>query len=235
MKKTANDEGYVKYHCDYTEEAIEEPPGFEALDAARTKLHDLGLIGVLPSRVADRRSADAAPGRAMEGAPLSGVGFGNVSIRVDDELFLISGTATGAVRDLGFRGYSLVTACDIKANKLSCRGPARASSESMSHWAVYSACAGAGCVIHIHNRRIFDGLLAEKAPATPREAAYGTPEIALAIADLVQRLARDRGSLVMAGHDEGVIAWGPSVEDTLNIVIELFAKFGGSMQPWFAV
>jgi hypothetical protein len=99
----------------------------------------------------------------------------------------------------------------------------------MTHAAVYGACAASRCVIHIPSRSIFDGMLRDGAPSTPREAEYGTPQMARAVAALVRELSKagapGEGALVMAGHDEGVIAWADSVKNCEKIVKVLDKKY----------
>jgi ribulose-5-phosphate 4-epimerase/fuculose-1-phosphate aldolase len=198
-------EGYVKYTASHTETPAFAAgiPFWKELDEARTRLYGCGLIGALQS----------------------GIGFGNVSVRVKDGEFLISGTATGHRRVLGPDGYCMVTAFDIDKNSVTTSGPLRASSESMSHGAVYCACPSARAVIHVHSRKIFDGMLGDNCPHTPVDAPYGTPEMARAIVACVKAQAAPSGAIVMAGHDEGVIAWGASVQDAVNLVMELYYKY----------
>jgi ribulose-5-phosphate 4-epimerase/fuculose-1-phosphate aldolase len=208
MNKTdtnKTDEGYVKYTASHTETPAVATgiPFWEELDEARTRLYDCGLIGALQS----------------------GIGFGNVSVRVDDGAFLVSGTATGHRRVLGPDGYCMVTAFDIDKNNVTTSGPIKASAESMSHGAVYRACPSARTVIHIHSRNIFNGMLEDNCPHTPADAPYGTPEMARAIAAYVKARGAASGAVVMAGHDEGVIAGGASVQDALNLVMELYYKY----------
>jgi ribulose-5-phosphate 4-epimerase/fuculose-1-phosphate aldolase len=199
------DEGYVKYTADHTEApaAVAEIPLWKELDEARTRLYDCGLIGALSN----------------------GVGFGNVSVKVKDGEFLVSGTATGNRRVLGSEGYCMVTAFDIDENRVTTSGPVKASAESMSHGAIYRACLSARVVIHIHSRKIFDGMLRDNYPRTPADAPYGTPEMARAIIACVKERGEVPGVIVMAGHDEGVIAWGASVKETLDLVLDLYHKY----------
>lgn len=208
----AVNEGYVKYTAEHTPGPpidICNVPHWAELNDTRTRLYKMGLIGVT----------------------LEGIGFGNVSVRRQNGEFFISGTATGALPVLTPAEYCLVTACDISHNSVVSSGPVQPSSESMTHGAVYQYCAGANCVIHIHSKNIFDGMIRNGYPSTPESAAYGTPEIALAIGECV---ADDRnegvhteGVIVLAGHDEGVIAYGPSPERVFNLIMELYNKYGG--------
>ena len=202
---TNKDEGYVKYSADHTDApaTAAELPLWEELDEARTRLYDLGLVGALPN----------------------GVGFGNVSVRVKDEEFLVSGTATGGRRVLGPGGYCMVTAFDFEKNRVTSSGPVKASSESMTHGAIYRACPAARAVIHVHSRKIFDGMLRDNYPRTPADVPYGTPEMARAIIACVKEQGESPGVIVMAGHDEGVIAYGASVREALDPLLELYYKY----------
>ena len=211
-------DGVVKYHAHHTAGDIEAylhtlPAGtraaalsalrlFPELDAARTALHDAGLIGVYPS----------------------GIGYGNISLRLAENLFLISGSGTGASRVLGRRGYSLVYAFDPEKNTVASFGPAQASSESMTHGAIYDATSGAHCVIHIHSPLLFTSLLKKGFPRTPESVAYGTPALSREVARLTaEELPPSGGIFVTTGHTEGVFAYGESIASTLNAILSLSA------------
>ena len=197
------DEGYVKYTAEHSAAGAKEPPKWQELNEARTRLHQLGLIGINPS----------------------GIGFGNISIRFHKDDFLISGTATGASPELSPDHYCLVRSFDIEKNRVVSEGPIQASSESMTHGVIYRSCQTANCVIHIHSRAIFDGMVMDKhRPSTPESAKYGTPEIAEAVAKAVQEQG-DEGQIVMLGHDEGVMCYGATVEKALALTLELHARY----------
>ena len=209
-------DGVVKYQASHTRGDVETslrtlPAGiretaldaltlFPELDAARTTLHDAGLIGVYPS----------------------GIGYGNVSLRLAGNLFLISGSGTGSSRLLGKQGYSLVRAFDPLKNTVASFGPVQASSESMTHGAVYGAANKARCVIHIHSPFLFTSLLAEGFPRTPESVAYGTPALSREVARLItEELSPSEGIFVTAGHNEGVFTYGESIASTLNLILSL--------------
>ena len=181
------DEGYVKYVCLHENAPAPDVPALKELDALRTELFDAGLIGMRQD----------------------GIGYGNISLRTEKG-FVISATATGGIRELGADGYSLVTEWSLAGNRLSCSGPLPASSEALTHAAVYEAGRDAKCVIHVHSRPLFDGLREAGALCTPPSASYGTPEMALAVADIA-RAQPQEAVVVMLGHDEGVLAYGPSI------------------------
>jgi hypothetical protein len=83
------------------------------------------------------------------------------------------------------------------------------------------------CVIHVHGRKIFDAMLAGGSVSTPPEAAYGTPEMALAIASRVAEGGSSRGVMVLAGHAEGVLSYGASVREALDLILGLYAQYAG--------
>jgi ribulose-5-phosphate 4-epimerase/fuculose-1-phosphate aldolase len=199
-------EGYVKYTAEHIQSPAFEPPLWGELNRVRTRLHDLGLIGMYPN----------------------GIGYGNVSIRLKENEFLITGTATGARRILTVNEYCLVTSIDIAANRITSSGPVKASAESMTHGAIYRSCPEAVCVIHIHNLKIFNAMLCARFLSTPAEAAYGTPEMAYAIGECVRQAAQSEGTIVLTGHEEGVISYGVSVESALNLIEELYRKFAAA-------
>ena len=173
--------------------------GFPELDAARTALHDAGLVGVTAA----------------------GIGYGNISLRLTETLFLISGSGTGAARVLGKEGYALVRECDPEANTVRSFGPVQASSEAMTHGAVYRAVPAARCVIHIHSSRLFGALLAKGYPHTPSSAAYGTSALSRAVSRLAATLPPRCGVFVTAGHADGVFAYADAVASALGLILTL--------------
>lgn len=191
----SNTEGLIKFTARATAGTVPWGSDAEALDHARTQLHDLGLIGIDPN----------------------GVGFGNISLRLPDKnAFLITGSGTGKRRVLGPDGYCLVTSWQPETNEVRYCGPLKPSSESLSHGAVYTACADTRCVIHIHNRPLHQHMLDHGFLRTPQSAAFGTAELAAAINRLVQQNSTPDGILVTPGHPDGVLAYGATIDNALR-------------------
>lgn len=180
------DEGYIKFSLELRPGPVprlEDHPGLAAL---RTALWDQGVVGIFPD----------------------GIGYGNVSALCGTgPEFVISGSSSGANRILTPRRWSRVVAVFIEENRLVCRGQSPASSESMSHAAVYQGQPEVRCVAHLHSLPLFRGLLAAGMPATPPAAAFGTPEMALAVRALVARSGKAEGVVVMSGHEEGILLY----------------------------
>ena len=195
------DEGYIKYACDWTPGPPPEPAATDLLESWRRPLYQAGLIGYY-----------ADPG----------VGYGNISIRYGRPgQFVISSTQTGHLATTTGEHYSLVTAYDIDGNCVSCLGPAQASSESLTHAAIYELDADINAVVHVHSRRLWQ-YLRNHVATTGEKVAYGTPQMACEFA----RLYRDTdfatsGVAVMAGHKEGIVSIGRTLEEAANRVLLL--------------
>ncbi len=199
-------ESYTKFNCDW----INDKPIAEKLlvdiDKSRDLLYSAGLIG------------------AYTDGPDKGIGFGNISKRiVGTDNFIITGTATGNFPILKPEHYTSVVEFDIDKNSLTCRGPVQASSESLTHAAVYLSDKSITSVVHVHNHQLW-AKLKDKMPTTSPDAEYGTPEIA----NEIIRLFREQKTelmkhkiIVMAGHEDGIISFGTTVEESTQIIMAL--------------
>jgi L-ribulose-5-phosphate 4-epimerase len=193
------DEGVVKFACEW----VHRPPlaawRIEAIDEWRQRLHDAGLVGF---------DADDE------------VGYGNLSIReVASGAILITGTQTGHLERLGPEHYTLLTGYDIDANHVRCEGPVAASSESLTHVALYEADEDCNAVVHVHDEAAWRAL-AGRLPTTAPGVAYGTPAMARELQRLhrEERLARVRVA-VMQGHRGGLISFGSDLDAAGTIML----------------
>lgn len=195
------DEGYIKYNCEWENKAIAISEGvFKELDKWRDKLYKLNLIGVYDN----------------------GIGFGNISQKFDDKQFIITGSATGSKDYLKPSDYALVTQWDYDGNSLSCVGNTKASSESLSHAAVYESAIHAQAVIHIHSMPLWEKYK-HSLPTTSDKIAYGTPAMAYAIKELVEKEnQKNSGVIVMAGHEEGILSYAPTLNKAGELILILY-------------
>lgn len=185
------DDGYVKYHCVWTQTQPQSPDQIAHLNEWRQKLFDLNLIGAYPNKV----------------------GFGNVSIRIPNTNgFIVSGTATGNIKKLNESHYSIVTNVDIKENTLYCNGPCRASSEAMTHAAAYAADPHIMAIIHCHSPIMWNNLIG-KIPTTYKSAAYGTPQIANDVQRVIRKEKKRPLMIVMGGHETGMFCVGKNIDE----------------------
>jgi L-ribulose-5-phosphate 4-epimerase len=190
-------EGYTKFNCNWIKSEPASGDHLEDLNIWRDKLFSLGLIG----------------------ADENGIGFGNISIRFKNNTFIITGAATGRLNKLNESHYVLVNEYDLVNNSLICTGPVKASSESLSHAAVYECSPETNAVIHVHHIGMWKNLI-YKVPSTSDDVPYGTPEMANEIKRLFNEtpVAVEK-ILVMGGHKEGIIAFGPTLEEAGKILI----------------
>lgn len=197
------DDGYIKFNCEWVKGEPLPMGMIEELNSWRRKMFDLGLIGMYDN----------------------GIGFGNISMRIPaSKEFIITGSATGGIKNLKPEHYVKVTETHHDLNRLVCVGPIKASSESMTHSAVYDSDPECMAVIHVHNIGMWKSLI-DKIPTTSKNATYGTPEMA----DEVMRLFRDtdvkeKGIFVMGGHEEGIITFGKTLQEAGDRMIEYFEE-----------
>lgn len=200
---TPDERGYILFRCDW--EPADPPAGdwADALCAWRDRLHRLGLVGVSPN----------------------GIGYGNLSCRPGPGTsFVVTGTGTGGLAALGPDHLTAVTGYDLAGNAVRCRGPVKASSESLTHAAVYEADPAARAVVHVHHPGLWQRLYGV-APTTDPAAQAGTPAMAVAVAALVRSGATPGELIVMGGHRDGLIAYGGTLDEAGARVVEALDGF----------
>src|SRR4051812_30949700 len=138
----------------------------------------------------------------MIGVEPNGIGFGNVSIRAERaNQFYITGSGTGGLERLSPEHYSLVVDYDFARNWLRCNGRVVASSESLTHAAIYEADRDIAAVFHVHSAVLWKrwrGVL----PTTNADVEYGTPAMAAEVRRLfAESDVRQKQIFVMAGHE----------------------------------
>ena len=199
-----NEDGFIKFNCKRIEKNISIPlQTFESLLKWRQKMYELGLIGINSESI----------------------GYGNISARCAEGGFYISGTATGRFSVLEEKHFALVNSWSYKQNSLQCTGMINASAESLSHAAIYETLPQTGAVIHVHHKGMWDKYINSK-PATSTEVSYGSPEMALEIQQVIQKIdSHKENFLVMGGHEEGIITWGNTLDEAGEIILKHYNSF----------
>lgn len=197
------DEGVIKYESDWTPGPAPDATLTKLLEQWRRPLYERGLVGVY---------ADL------------GIGYGNISVRAAAAgRFVISGTQTGHVVQTSGEHYALVTDYDIDANRLSSVGPVEASSEALTHAALYDLDSAIGAVVHVHSEPLWHALQT-RFPVTAADVPYGTPAMAREFGRLYAcGDFASRGIAIMGGHAEGIVAIGRTLEQAATRVLELDA------------
>ena len=195
------DEGYIKYRCHWQESDTISPNNLTELNPWRDRLYQFGLIGQYDN----------------------GIGFGNLSIRLPNSReLIISGTQTGGIPHLQAQHYTKVVNYDWQQNYVTCQGMIRASSETLTHAAIYHALPEVNAVIHVHHQLLWSKLL-DSVPTTQPQCAYGTPEMATEIIRLCRQPTTQRQQIiVMSGHESGILTFGRNLERAGETLLKYF-------------
>lgn len=190
------DEGTIKYDCQWQLGPAPAASQIEELIHWRDALWQAGQIGTYPD----------------------GIGYGNISLRLSPHAFAVSGTQTGHLARTQPGHYTLVDGWDIDHNRLRCIGPVKASSESLTHAALYDYSEEIQAIIHVHNVALWQGYQ-NRLPTTAAGVPYGTPAMAYEMwrlmdeADLLQQRI-----LIMAGHQDGILVFGPTLPSAAQVL-----------------
>ncbi|ARU57650.1 ribulose-5-phosphate 4-epimerase-like epimerase or aldolase [Oleiphilus messinensis] len=208
--RNSEQEGVIKYDLEFRSTKITEPdfePKLQVLNRWRSVLWRLGLVGQDPLRY-------------------GGLGFGNISIRIRGDAFLVSGSQTGHLSFLSTCDCAFVRDFDLARNSLIAEGECRPSSEALSHGALYDLHEGIGAVVHVHSPEIWQGFEQIGLRFTSETIPYGTPEMAFALQTEANALLKmsSSGVVVMRGHHDGVISFGRDLEDATMVLLSAHAR-----------
>ena len=197
----AIDEGYIKYASRWTEGPAPDAALTAELERWRKPLFEAGLVGHYDEL---------------------GVGYGNLSVRAGAAgQFVITGTQTGHLETTSPEHYALVTKTDIPKNTVWSTGPVRASSEAMTHAAIYALSPMINAVVHVHSATLWQHYR-DVLPTTGADVPYGTPAMASEFVRLwTSAHFRESGLAVMAGHEEGIVSVGESLAEAAGRTLAL--------------
>ncbi len=197
-------QGFVKFNCHWSQSGpVISDEQFEIINNWRDILFNMDLIGAYEN----------------------GVAFGNISMRINGtNQFIITGSATGEIPELEPGHYVKVNSFNIDDNAVQCVGPLKASSESLTHAAIYLADPGANAVIHVHCIDLWNEII-HKVPTTNPSMDYGT----IALAKDIFRLFKEsdvieKRIIVMAGDRAGIITFGHDMDEAANVLLSYLRK-----------
>jgi ribulose-5-phosphate 4-epimerase/fuculose-1-phosphate aldolase len=193
------EEGVIKFKCNWMKETPLDFELIKDLNEWRNKLYSAKLIG---------KNKD-------------GVGYGNISIRYNQNNFIITGSSTGKLPQLTTEHYTIVTEYDLDKNTLTAVGPVIASSESLTHAVIYEHQKDVNAVIHVHHLTLWKKFL-EMLPSTDKHVEYGTPAMAREILRLFKEsnLAEEK-IFAMGGHEEGIVSFGKDLNEAGKKIFEM--------------
>jgi ribulose-5-phosphate 4-epimerase/fuculose-1-phosphate aldolase len=199
--KINRDEGVIKFKLTLKRAPAPEITQVIALEKWRALFFKLGLVGEYP---------------------IDQIGYGNLSSRLSKKHFIITGSQTGHLAHLQPHHYTRVIDCDLKRGIVTAEGLIPPSSESLTHFGIYEANPGIQCVFHVHHAKLWEHLQQVGTEFISEEVAYGTQEMAEAAAELLQ--GKTSGIFVMKGHEDGIIAYGTSAEETGKNILDIYRK-----------
>jgi L-ribulose-5-phosphate 4-epimerase len=197
-------QGAVKFNCHWTQSApVISDEQYEIINYWREVLFNMDLIGAYEN----------------------GVGFGNISMRNGSgNQFVITGSATGEIPELEPGHYIKVNSFNIDDNAVQCIGPLKASSESLTHAAIYSADSGTNAVIHVHSYELWSELI-HKVPTTNPAMDYGTPGLAKDVGRLFSESdVFEKRIIVMAGDRAGILTFGQDLDEAVGVLMQYLNK-----------
>lgn len=211
-------EGVIKFDLEYSQQDLSgvlAETDISELIVWRQILVQLRLVGCSPLRY-------------------DGLGFGNVSMRTPAG-FLISGSQTGHLEQVGANDFAEVIGWDTGSNRVKAQGAVKPSSESLTHAAIYDLSERVRFVFHVHDPDIWSHAKALHLAETDAGVPYGTP----AMAQEVARIATPEKLpcvFSMAGHTDGVVAFGDDAIATGLALVRLLAGArvfsAGQICPW---
>jgi hypothetical protein len=206
-------EGVIKFDLRHTPAPPLPERELREIGAWRTILRRLELVGQDPSRY-------------------DGFAFGNLSRRLPpfeapalQRRFVITGTQTGGMEILGPEGYALVLECNPGENSVFAEGPIRPSAEALTHGTLYALDPEIRWVMHVHSPEIWRRAETLSLPCTSKDAAYGSPELAAEIGNLLADPdVFERRILVLSGHEDGIFTFGSNAEDAGLVLLRNLAN-----------
>jgi ribulose-5-phosphate 4-epimerase/fuculose-1-phosphate aldolase len=200
------DDGVIKYdRTNFSHSGPIDSSIWTNLEAWRAKLFKLNLIGEYP---------------------IEKVGFGNLSLlieRKEQSHFVITGTQTGRLENLSGEHYTLINGYDLLSMKLFSKGPIEPSSEALTHASIYESNPKIKAVFHIHSEKIWKSMIKYSYDFTKEDIPYGTQEMANNVKEVIS--SKSFGTIVMKGHQDGVIAYGESLDQCGELILNLSEKF----------
>lgn len=197
-------DGVVKFNCHWNQSGpVISDEQYEIINYWREILFNMDLIGAYEN----------------------GVGFGNISMRITGgNQFIITGSATGEIPELEPGHYVKVNSFNIADNAVQCLGPLKASSESLTHAAIYLSDPDTNAVIHVHNIDLWNELI-HKVPTTNPSMDYGS----IGLAHDILRLFQDpkvieKRIIIMAGDRAGILTFGHDMDEAANVLMEYLKK-----------
>ena len=183
---------------------------FADLAAWRSILFDLNLIGQSPTRY-------------------NGFAYGNLSLSnpaalTDPFNFFITASQTSGAKALLPDDLVRITHCNLERFWVDAKGSLPPSSETLTHAMIYIADPKLQCVLHVHSPVLWHHRAALRLPETDADVGYGSADMCLAVAQLMDQFQSRPLAFATAGHEDGIFACGHNLRDAGGLLISYLAK-----------
>jgi len=192
-------DGVIKYNFDFSKTKPIEKKLFTDIEKVRKRLIKLELIG-----------------------EKDGIGYGNISQKIDKKQFVITGTQTGHLKNLETQHYSLIEDYNDEKFYIKSSGAIKPSSEALTHATIYNLDEKIKAVIHIHSLYLWEFMLKNNYLKT-KDVEYGSIEMINEVNSIYSQIkALSNPKFVMLGHIEGIIFFGDSIEMAEKELLKVF-------------
>jgi len=206
-------DGVIKFHVEHKTNVCCNESDILELTKWRKKLRAAGLVGQDVTRY-------------------GGLGFGNLSERMEDGTCLITASQTGHLETLTPEHYARITDFDPGQNLVWSRGMNPPSSETMTHLAVYNSIQTVQFVFHVHCPEIWNAKEALDLPVTDPAVECGTVGMFYEVRRLLKvRKNSQRGVLAMGGHTDGLLAWAGTASEAGFHLFSFLSRATRSTRP----
>ena len=183
-------DGVIKYNFDYQKSKPLKNNLFKKIEKVRKRLFTLELIG-----------------------EKDGIGYGNISQKIGDKKFVITGTQTGYLSNLKSKHYSLIEEYNDRKFYIKSSGACKPSSEALTHGTIYNLDSKIGAVIHIHSLKFWNFMLENNFLATT-DVEYGSIEMIEEVKRIFAKIEPlSKPKFVMKGHKEGIVFFGKNIKE----------------------
>ena len=196
------EEGIIKFDQELRKVSSVSAIDIKDLTLWRSLFFETGLIG-------------------KDGGKYGGSAFGNLSKRIPPfqaplrkRKFIITGTQTSAIEDVKPEHYIKVLEYYPERNLVVVEGLINASSESLTHGALYDLDNTIKYVFHTHSPEIWNNARGLGIPVADKKAVHGSVELI----EELERLFREEelrniGIFTCAGSRDGVFSFGKTAKE----------------------
>lgn len=196
-------DGVIKYQLEFTPSTPLKTSEFEAIEQVRKRLFALKLIGVQ-----------------------DGIGYGNISQKIDENSFIITGTQTGHLSSLNENHYSRIDEYQDREFYLKSSGAIKPSSEALTHGTIYNLHPDIKAVIHIHSKALWKFMLKSQNYLKTKDVEYGSMEMIEEVNRVFSTInPLTNPKFVMSGHEDGVMVFGKSLKEAEISLFEILGLF----------